>query len=221
MIPTYVFTNDKHLFLLPGFAYLWNKYSGQPVTVVGYSKPELPDNFNFVSMGTQQPADKWSDTLIDFLRSIKDRYFILMLEDYWLNRLTNNLAIEMSTAWFDDDVLRIDLSGNRLDYAYRIIGKSGGYDIVQSTPQARYLMSFQAAIWHRENMLQILRRGENPWQAEIYGSERVNPLRVLGTKPAVMSYQPVWRGQRQKWQLDKIQPGDLAYIRKQGWLDAQ
>jgi hypothetical protein len=42
----------------------------------------------------------------------------------------------------------------------------------------------------------------------------------LGTKPAALHYQPVWRTQQQRWQLDKMKTEDLEHLKEQGWLDA-
>lgn len=220
MLPIYVLTNDNNLFLLRGFAYLWNEYTDQPVTVVGYSPPEfkLPDNFTFHSLGSQKPASKWSDGLIEFVEQQGHQHFILLLEDYWLYDRVDRLAINRLTDLITDNVLRIDLSGNRAAQKQaKPIGEGiMGYEIVQTPPGTRYQMSFQAAIWHRENMLKVLQRDESPWQAEILGSKRVSPeMQVLGTRPAVMRYQPVYRSRPGKWQLDKIPADKLDYIKKQ------
>ena len=84
-VPITVLTNDKHLWLLDGFQYLWNKYCGLPVTIYGFATPNnLQPNFNFVSLGEQLPAEKWSNGLLKMLDMIEDDYFILMLEDFWL-----------------------------------------------------------------------------------------------------------------------------------------
>lgn len=222
MIQTYVFTNNNHLFLLRGFSYLWNEYSdpSSRVVVVGYDAPRfpLPLNFRFLSLGEQVPREKWSNSLIDFCRWIVDDYFILLLEDFWLYDFYDWKVIPSLLDWMDNDVLRIDLSGNRASYKHKMIGEVAGYDIIQSHQNAKYQMSFQAAIWHRMNLLSILRRDESPWQAEVEGSKRVGKLRILGTKPAVMKYQPVWRTQKRKWQLDKMPTDKLEYIKERGWL---
>lgn len=227
MIPTYVFTNDNHLHLLKGFSYLWNEYS-DPATVigvVGYSEPDfkLPNNFVFHSLGKQQPKERWSNSLIQFCNLLDSDYFILMLEDYWFIDHVDRLVIPKLVEWIkrEKNVLRMDLSGNRAAYPSKIVGKCMDYTIIESLPSAKYMMSFQAAIWHRKNMLRILREYENPWQAEIEGSKRVqeSDLRVLGTDLKIMNYQPVWRSQQRKWQLDKIPTYQLEKIKSEGWLE--
>ncbi len=213
-----VLTNNNHLWLLLGFQYLWNKYCGLPVTIYGFDSPNnLFPNFEFKSLGKQLPAEKWSDGLLMMLDDIEDDYFIFMLEDYWLYEQVNNEAVStLVNSLLGHDCLRLDLSGNRA--AYKQCFKTGDlarYDIVETPIDTPYQMSFQAAIWHKENLREILRSGEGPWQSEIEGSKRVTK-RVLGTKPAVIKYQPVW--QHNRWKLDKLKTDDIEYLKRRGWI---
>lgn len=215
MIPVYLLTNNNHLWLLPGFTYLWNRYCNQPVTVFGYDAPNnLPDNFTFHSLGQQLPASQWSNGLLRLLDNA-EKYFILTLEDYWLYESVDMYKITTLSRLINDNVLRVDLSGNRASYKQAIEIMPNMVETFGGTP---YQMSFQAAIWHRDNLRKVLKKGENPWQAEINGSKRVRNLRVLGTDKALLKYQPVWRSQQKRWQLDKIKTDDLEYMRDQGWL---
>lgn len=226
MIPVYVFTNDNHLWLLRGFSYLWNQFcdASHQVVVVGFTPPQfqLPANFRFLSLGQQQPKERWADSLIQFLNSIGHKHFILMLEDYWLTAHVDRIIINRLEQFMADDVLSIDLSGTRASYKQaRTIDNVFNYDVVYAPLGTPYQMSFQAAIWNKSNLLKILRPGENPWQSEINGSNRVDAagLRVLGIRPGAMQYQPVWRSQQRRWHyLERIPSNELAYIKSQGWL---
>ncbi len=219
MIPTYVLTNDNHIWLMRGFAYLWDKYCGEEFTgCYGNILPNFPlyAKSQYWPLG-QFPANQWSDSLIEMMDIIRDDYFILMLEDYWLYDYVDFDKITALQDLMTDDILRIDISGNRASYkaAYEIAP-----GIVETPPKTPYQMSFQAAIWHKENLRKVLRKGESPWEAEINGSERVGNLRVLGTKPALMRYQPVWRSKQKRWQLDKLKTIDIDFMMGKGWLDA-
>lgn len=215
-----VLTNDNHLFLLNGFQHLWNKYCGLPATIYGFASPNnLHPNFNFVSLGEQLPASQWSDGLLKMLDLIEDDYFVLMLEDYWLYEQVDKRIIEIAQPLLSDKILRIDLSGNRASYRQHYhFTRLGSLELVETPDGTPYQMSFQAAIWHKENLRKVLKKGENPWQAEVEGSKRVGNLRVLGTKPAVLKYQPVWRSKQKRWQLDKLKTEDVNYLRRRRWL---
>lgn len=215
MIPTYVLTNNNHLWLLRGFTYLWNRYCGQPVTVVGFDQTiPLSRNFTWLSLGKQLPASQWSDGLLMMLDQIGHKHFILMLEDYWLYQSVDRQRINQVARLINDDILRIDLSGNRQNYKTAV---QFAYNLVETFEGTPYQMSYQAAIWNKDNLRKVLRKGENPWQSEINGSKRVGKLRVIGTK--AMWYQPVWRSKQRRWQTDKIRSEDLEHIKKQGWLN--
>jgi hypothetical protein len=226
MIPVYTFTNDNHLFLLRGYSYLWNEYADHSSynTVVGFTHPEfdMPVNFKFYSLGKQLPKEKWSDGLIQLCELLQSDWFILMLEDFWLTDFVDRLALNELKKWFDDSILRIDLSGNRASYKQaRIIGKCMEYDMVETGVNVPYQMSFQAGIWNRKLLLSLLKKGESPWEVEIEGSKRITNERIIGTSSAIMKYQPVWRCKRQQWQVDKIPTAKLEYMKSEGMLDVR
>lgn len=218
MIPIYILTNNNHLWLLRGFNYLWQKYCGKPYTIAGFDPPDnLPPNANFLSLSQQLPSHQWSDGLLKMIGTIQHKYFILMLEDYWLYDHVDYQYVQQLGNMIDDNVLRIDLAGNRASYKAARRIEAGIVETPSGTP---YQMSYQAGIWHKENLRKVLTSGEDPWESEINGSERLGNLRVLGTKPAVMRYQPVYRSRQQRWQLSKIKTEDLEYMFRHGYLDA-
>jgi len=210
MIPLYVLTNDFGLWLLKGFSRQWEKYGcGRDFTFVGYSEPEY--DVDFLSLGDQVPKKRWSDSLIDFVTGL-DGWFILMLEDYWLTEPADWGSVEDLKQYYADDVLRIDFSGDRNSFKHVKLCPG----MVQSVPEAEYLMSYQAGIWNRDNMLKVLCRGEDPWQSEMEGTKRVNPLRVLGTVDRPVKYQPVWRSRQNRWMTDKFSEADLKDLEANG-----
>ena len=224
MIPTIVLTNNRHLPLLRGFSYLWNKYAGEkPVTIFGFDAPgfKLPDNFVFHSLGEQLPVQQWSKGLRQAIEVLGQKSFILLLEDFWFYDRVNWQLINLVSKMMDDTILRIDLSGNRASYTKfaRNIGQINEYDIIETGPKAPYQMSYQAGIWHSQNLLNILRDDENPWESEINGSNRVRNLRIIGTHPAAMYYQPVWRTKKKSWQLSRIKTDDIKVIKINRWCD--
>lgn len=211
----YTLTNDKHSHLIEPFLYFWNKYTdNHPVNIVGFSDIPVTDNANFISLGKQLPAGQWSDGLIRLCQVIEDDYFILMLEDYWLHSYSDLSHLDKFSAMMTDDILRFDLSGNRTGHPHYSINSIPGYAIIESVRTAKYMQSFQVGIWDKINLLNILRKNENPWQSEIEGTKRVydTTLRVIGTNPAVLKYQPVWRSGKRQWQFDKFNSQDREYI---------
>lgn len=199
-----VLTSDTHNWLLKGFFHQWEKYGKSPAVdylhdplaleVAGFTDPGfLPKGVPFFSIGkfTDYPVQKWSDGLIRYLNTITDDLVILLLEDYWLIRQANRGLIYTAAGYMIDhpEVIRFDLSSDRMfNKEARYVGSIGLMDICEV--KADYSISFQAAIWRRDLLLQVLKPGETPWEAELNGSRRLNqlPYRVVGSYQWPINY---------------------------------
>jgi hypothetical protein len=187
---TVVFTSDTHNWLLKGFFHQWKKYAKcdfLDVEVAGFTKPEgLPDDVSFYSLGkfADYPVNKWSDAVIKYLNSVQDELIMILLEDYWLMRPINKQALFMAYGFMDNhpDVIRFDVAADRMfskDCHYA--GSYFGFDLC--TGKGQYSLSFQASIYRRKQLLEIMKPGESPWQAELNGTDRLNKshYQVVGT----------------------------------------
>jgi hypothetical protein len=182
----------------------FNKYwsNKQQVDIVGFNKPEfeLLDNFNFVSIADYNySVERWTNFLIAYLESIQDDHIILFLEDYWLNKPIDDVAVlaMWEYAAKEPNLLRIDLTADRTSQRYTLYHEYFGYQIIQTKAGSPYQMSYQTAIWNRKNLLEVLVPGETPWQSEIDGSKRLtDAYLVLGTKVHPISYVPVFRSHK-------------------------
>lgn len=199
-VRTLILTSDPGNWCLQPMAYLWNKYVGKdwPVTVAGFSALdfELPDNFEYVSLGkfADFPVDRWGDALYQAVELVGNEPFIFLLEDFWPVRHVDRTAILLLKDYLlqekNTDVLRIDLTADRLNAigtngpAARDLESVGHLDIIEALPPAAYQMSTMAAIWRPGHLRSLIERFETPWEFEIQGSTRVNQsgFRVLGTR---------------------------------------
>jgi hypothetical protein len=189
---TVVFTSDHHQWLLKGFLHQWEKYKGKgneplDLEVAGFTRPSfLSPDVPFFSIGafSDYPIQRWSDGVIKYLQSITDELVLILLEDYWLMRTINRAALDTAKALMLDHphVVRFDVAADRMFAKNaRYIGNMGTLDICSA--KGAYSLSFQASIWRREMLLEVMQPGETPWQAEISGSGRLNekPFGVVGT----------------------------------------
>jgi len=207
-----VTTCDKHLWLLPAFAYLFNKYwSPKQEVVVGcFAKPEdkLPDNFIIHQIQEDNiPIEQRSDGLIKFFKQLDDQYFVWMLEDFWLCDYVDVEGIELLFEWMKTrpDVLRVDLTVDRYVAskrgAFQEAGHLGHLDLILSNHGNRYLWSHQGALWNKRVMLPFMRPGEGIKHKaiEIMCTQRLNltpnPPKVFGTKNWPLKYAHVIRKQ--------------------------
>ncbi len=232
-----VYTNDKNLWLLNGFQYLFKKYwsSSQLVRIVGYASPKkgtLSENFSFVSINPQNyPVNKWSTGLIQSLdRFLEDgeEFIIFMLEDYWLTESVDHETLQYLMEYIHDqprNILRIDLTTDRCQYR-RFLTHHGevtnGCQLLRTTASSPYQMSFQAGIWNIKLLREILHPDEDPWMSEIEGSKRLamaeDKYIVLGTRNHPVKYQPVYRSGRDAINISKLHKEDQDIISKRGWM---
>jgi len=201
--------NDKNLWALQPFTYLFNLYwsSLQPVTVFGYTRPEfnLPSNFTFFSIDrVNYPANRWSNGLIEFLSTLEESHIVLLLVDYWLCRMVDLRGVSACYEYVRDrhEVLRIDLTADRL-YAGGMFDVEpwGCYDIIETPSSTPYQFSTQAGIWNRQLLLSSLVPNRTPWEVEMY-SEIPEGIRILGTRQYPMRYaNGILKGKIDKEQL--------------------
>lgn len=198
IVPAY----SKTYWCLKPFAYLFNKYWENQTPVVlhyGNFDIDLPNNFSKYEIYYKDyPMEMWADGIIKYLKSIKDETIVLLLEDYWLVRQVSNemVLILNALAERNKDILRIDLTTDRL-YAggMRDVGQVGYIDLIEA-PGSMYQMSLQAGIWRRDNFLEVLEllndRERSSWGVELTGTGIVNNdlnYRVFGTRQFPLRYE--------------------------------
>ncbi|MGB8980304.1 MAG: hypothetical protein WCC12_00355 [Anaerolineales bacterium] len=208
---TVVFTSDNHSWLLKGFFHQWQKYGGgREVEVAGFTPPTcLPQGVKFHSIGRFEdyPVEKWSDGIIKFLQSIDDEYILFLLEDYWMMRRVHweEIDIALETMIMHPNIVRFDVASDRMfSKGAMYVGTHQGFEssIDLCSCKGAYSISFQASIYRREKLLEVMFPGETPWQAEINGSGRLNTnflgYKVFGSYNWPMNYMIVMN----KGQLD-------------------
>ena len=194
-----VTTCDKAAWAMRPFAYLFNTYwsSQQTVDVLCEHVPKfkMPKNFKwlpFLIDGKSWPKDKWTNGVIHYLNAIPEQFVIILLDDYWLNKTVDLRGINTLVDYMHAhrDILRIDLTTDRL-YAGGVgdYGTYGHYDLV-SAPGSPYQMSLQAGIWNKGLLMSVLRMDQDPWQVELDGTTTVNErnMTVLGTRQNLVRY---------------------------------
>lgn len=227
IVPAY----SKTYWSLQPFAYLFNKYWRNESPTVLYYSPidvDLPKSFELHQIYYKDyPKDKWANGIIEYLEKIDDTSVIIMLEDYWLTRTVNTEIIHILNSLIEnnDKILRVDLTTDRL-YAggMRDVGYVEWIDLVEA-PKSQYQMSLQAGIWHRKNLLKILKSlpesSRSSWGVELEGTGIINndlDLRVFGTRQYPVRYENginVTKGVNRD--LPTMTDGDKKYIQK--WLE--
>jgi len=180
--------------LLRGFSYLFNKFWGDSheVIVLYYDAvPKLPDNFTCVSVGRmREHKNYWTNALIPIFKSLRDDYFILFLDDFWLKKRVKIKILNSYSRYIKMKAVRIAISNEVLNRKH-IITPYG----IETAQDATYRASLQASIWSREYFLRLLKPNRTIWDFEKLGSkERLNDgfLQITNT-PFPCDYRHVWR----------------------------
>ncbi len=198
-LKVYVTTSDYYNHLIPGFAFLFNKYwsPDQEVTFLCYTKPSysLPDNFLMRSLGPPEsfsngvsewapgrrgangeiyPTPKWTDSLIPVFEQMSDEHFILLQIDYFINRPVDLNLIELLKSFLHHrHVAKLDLTLDLTRYSHSVYATHGSFNIIASDQKAKYRSSLQAAIWRKDYFLPLLKPNRSPWDFEAMGMPEV------------------------------------------------
>lgn len=196
-----VLTSDKTLWSVRPLIHQWHKYTSQrkyvPLDVFGYTVPDDPyfmqsETFHSIGKFENYPVKKWSNGVIEALRSIHDDLVLVMMDDYWMVRDVDLDALIVAKEYMEahPDIIRFDLTTDRLGDKHHDLESIGRFDIIQGEKGASYNFSMQASIYRRELMLEMLVPDEDPWEAELHGNVRLNasPYRVVGTRQWPMRY---------------------------------
>lgn len=220
----FVITSDHYLWCLSAFTYLFNRYwsQDQEVVIAGYHTPvfALPNNFRFHRVAASNPPqDRWSNSLIAFLKEMPDEFSVIMLEDYWISRPVDIDFVRIAHQYMqtNGNILRFDLTG---DVAHcngdprdaDSFGFINHYDIVEKPPDKSYRMSFQAGIWNNKLLLSLLQKNKTPWEVEIQTSVPEHIL-ILGTKQWPLRYvNAVYKGELDMDEINKLHPTDYRLV---------
>lgn len=245
MIQVIVMTSDNQQDkVLPAFWHQWEKYFNGIYHIrmtCGFTE-QVDLNSHFYSIGnySDYPANKWSDALIKVLDNVADEVFILMLDDYWLSRPVDIMAIQMIYDYMRQfkNVLKFDLTDerlysdtppgdgyNRFYWGYNTYNTLGYLDLIKSNPNGLYHLSLWGGMWRRDLLKQLLVPGERAQEIEMYGGNRLlkhSEWLVLGTRQAPMRHANVI--QRGEWSdndrvgLPGMKESDLDELRKLGYL---
>lgn len=129
-------------------------------------------NYPGVEMINIPQEISWSDNMLFALNSIKTKYVLLFLDDYWVSEPVNVTRFEelLKSMYYHDAAymqLHVDPAEQKL---FKAVARVDG--LVHKNKFQKYRASLQLAIWEVAALKQILRSGENPWEFEMAASIR-------------------------------------------------
>jgi len=215
-----VTTCDKYIRFLKGFAYMFNKHwsPSANVTVLGYSIPsfDLPDNFEFISMGEQEKHGRdWTSVLIPFFKQLPDEYFVLLLDDFYILDVNKSLLLE-AEKHMAKGVERVHFTIGSRGGIY-CTKKDDNFNILNQ--DANYRLSLQPSFIRKDYFLKYLKLGKSIWQYETqHETPKNDGAQILVPKQDIVPFANfVQKGKfKLSKQTSKIRTEDLNAIKQLG-----
>lgn len=169
---------DKYKLLFKGFEYFFEKNWDNRIPCNLYftyevEQPQL-NLFKTICTGTGH----WTFRLKKALNQIEEDYIVFFQEDFWLKTPTDALFFNQL---FDyviknrTDLIKLHhTSGYYIKNKINRIGNHPVYEIDKE--RSDYLLSHQISIWKKSFFISLLQKKENPWQNEMWGSERIKKM---------------------------------------------
>jgi len=229
----YIPTCNSYLFLIKPYTFLFNKFWNriQKVVYLGYDKPRfnLPDNFDFITIGDDDDLKNWGTDLINFFSSIDDEHFLLSCDDVFLVDHTNFEVYDKLFKYLDNPkVGRINLDRDTVNRPHKYFDTDGDLTIIEAEQDADYRVSTTLSIWRRDYFLKNLKVGMSPWEFEGVRGEvgKNDGYHILGTKgieppdnSPVFTTNAIWRGNKKRFNFHN---SNYSYINNgQNYLDSE
>ena len=188
-----VFSCDKYQELWAPFFELFFKQwpslktsnSQIPIYLVANSKKYDDPRVTTVNI---QNEKSWSDNALTVLESVKTKYVLIVLEDYFFTRIDEKRLHEIFNFMKSEDVSYCQIGYNGTDIAVR--KKAEVFPGVAEKDRFElWRTSLYSCIWRTKDMAHILRSGESIWEFEIAGTTRSQGL--YGKFLTVFENQPV------------------------------
>jgi len=187
----YIWTSNQLMHCVPAWCYLFNKFwtGVQNVKILGYNLPkfDVPDNFEYISLGVQRGPKYWSNDMKEYFKDCKHEIFYLTTEDGFIVDLVNKeiLDMAMKVAFLNpnDKFLRFNLTCDVQSRPHDVLREYEDYSLIRSSQGAHYRQSLNHSIWRRDSFVDKLIPNQTPWDFELDNTRSMNDgLDVYATK---------------------------------------
>jgi hypothetical protein len=135
-----------------------------------YSHPGLNIRLSQTKGRSLYAWPTWSESLIICLEDIETDYVLIMLDDFFMSGPVLNSVIDMCVDKMENEgIPNITLTehGRKRESVQTPTSL-----FLEVEPKARYRITTSPALWRKDVLRSYLRRHENAWQFEIFGTRR-------------------------------------------------
>ena len=112
----------------------------------------------------------WSERLYDCLEQVKTKYVLLIMDDFFLTDYVDEQEIDhcLEIMKKQNEIACFNFAFSNSPYTKKEFDR---YVLVDK--KAPFRMNLQTALWNKNHLEKYIRKHENPWQFEIWGSKRI------------------------------------------------
>ena len=171
---TMILTCDKNTDILPYFFKFMKKYwpdFNNPIFINTESKRDIVSPYQCIyPWHTYKWDDPWSSRFYDCLCQVDNKYVLLIMDDFFFTDYVDSKEIVRCISILDreQDIACFNFAYSNSPYIRKEYDR---YVLVDK--KAPFRMNLQAALWRKSSLEKYIRKHENPWQFEIWGSKRI------------------------------------------------
>lgn len=171
-----VLSCDKNADLLPifftNFKKYWPQYTGDIFVNIETERNSIRgENIKYPSRKFSS-STAWSQRLYECLKEVPYDYVVLLLDDFVFSAYvdTSELDRVFDIMRADEDIACFNFQETYKDKEDSEGEYFGRYYLKKKN--AEFRINLQAALWKKDFLLKFIRKHENPWQFETWGSIR-------------------------------------------------
>ncbi len=179
-----------------------------------FAWPGLDVRASRVALADAQASPAWGDCLLRCLDLVGSEVILYLQEDYFLSAPIDVARIvSLARRMIDEGHSHVSLTPFSMERPWRPI--PGDPLLCAVDQRAAFRISLQAGLWRTEVLRRHLRRHENPWQFEVWGTQRshriqesfvcVNPDALKHGAVALVPYFPTGIVEG-RWQEEAVIP---------------
>lgn len=169
-----ILTCDKNMDVMPYFFEFFEKYwptfnSDIFVDTESIRKIDTKYKCNFPNKKYRWD-DPWSGRLKDCLEQIDSEFVLIIMDDFFFTDYVDEKEINRCVQLMNQNK---DIACFNFAYSNSPYDKKEYERYVLVNKKAPFRMNLQTALWRKATLIKYIRRHENPWQFEIWGSKRI------------------------------------------------
>ena len=150
---------DKNQDLWYPFYYCMEKYWPEHPEIF-YSTETLKNPY-YKTFSFNYKIEQWTHRIRETITQINDDFILLMVDDVFLQKSTDDTKVLNLVNFFNDDIAAINL-----EPSFDSHDKPYSNDLMERSINGKYKTSLMCSLWRKDKLLKVLDYDTDPWQFE-------------------------------------------------------